>query len=83
MVPMPLAAIRFHGNCKTLSDGVHPWSEERQRIIAEYARPKAQHPAALRMLRLIYRSKRYLKLIARGRLDFANLRLARELRRIA
>ena len=83
MIPRPLAAIRFHGDCKTLSDGVHPWGDERRRIIAEYARPKAQHPGALRALGLLFRAKRYLKLMARGRIDFANLRLARRLRQIA
>jgi len=83
MIPEPLAAIRFHAACKTLSDGVHPWADERRRIIAEYARPKARHPSALRLLRLLYRAKRYARLIARGRLDFANLRLARRLREIA
>jgi glycosyltransferase involved in cell wall biosynthesis len=83
MIGEPLAAIRFHGNCKTLSDGVHPWADERRRIIAEYARPKAQHPSALKLLRGLYRAKRYLKLIQRGRLDFMNLRLARRLREIA
>lgn len=83
MIPEELAAIRFHSNCKTLSDGVHPWADERRRIIAEYARPKAQHPSALKMLSLIYRAKRYARLLARGRLDFANLRLARSLREIA
>lgn len=83
MIGEPLAAIRFHGDCKTLSDGVHPWGDERKRIIAEYARKKAQRPMAMRVLRLLYRAKRYAKLIARGRLDFANLRLARRLRQIA
>lgn len=82
MVPEPLACIRFHSECKTLSDGVHPWGEERRRIISEYARPKAHHPSALRMLRWLYRAKRYLKLMARGRVDFANLRLARRLRQM-
>jgi glycosyltransferase involved in cell wall biosynthesis len=83
MLPQALAAIRFHGGCKTLSDGVHPWAKERRQIIAEYARPKAQHPSALKLLQLLYRSKRYLKLLARGRVDFMNLRLARRLRQIA
>lgn len=83
MIPEELAAIRFHAGCKTLSDGVHPWADERRRIIAEYARPKARHPSALRLLRLLYRTKRYARLIARGRLDFLNLRLARTLRQIA
>lgn len=83
MIPEALAAIRFHGECKTLSDGVRPWGEERRRIIAEYARPKAQAPGALRMLGLLYRMKRYARLVQRGRLDFANLRLARRLRQIA
>jgi glycosyltransferase involved in cell wall biosynthesis len=83
MIPQTLAAIRFHGDCKTLSDGVHPWQDERRRLIAEYARPKAQHPSALKILRWIYRSKRYAHLIARGRLDFANVRLSRRLREIA
>ena len=83
MIPEALAAIRFHGNCKTLSNGVHPWSEERRRIIAEYTRPKTRQAGALRALRLFYRAKRYLKLIARGRVDFANVRLARRLRQIA
>jgi glycosyltransferase involved in cell wall biosynthesis len=78
----PLACIRFHGDCKTLSNGVYPWGDERRRIIAEYARPKAQHPSALRTLRWLYRAKRYLKLMARGRVDFANIRLARHLRRM-
>jgi glycosyltransferase involved in cell wall biosynthesis len=83
MIPEPLAAIRFHGACKTLSDGVHPWQDERRRIVREYARPKAQHPSALRFLRVLYRAKRYAHLLARGRLDFANLRLARRLKQIA
>lgn len=84
MIPEALAAIRFHSDCKTLSDGVHPWADERRRVIAEYARPKAhEHPSAMRLLSLLYRAKRYAKLIARGRLDFANLRLARRLREIA
>lgn len=83
MIPEPLAAIRFHGACKTLSDGVSPWGEERRRIIAEYARPKVQTAGALRLLGVLYRMKRYARLIQRGRLDFANLRLARRLRQIA
>lgn len=83
MLPEPLAAIRFHGDCKTLSDGVHPWAEERSRLISEYAGPLAQRSAALRGLRMLYRMKRYMKLLQRGRLDFANLRLARRLRQIA
>lgn len=83
MIAKPLAAIRFHGDCKTLSDGVSPWSEERSRIIAEYARPKVQQFGALRILRVLYRMKRYARLLQRGRLDFANLRLARRLRQIA
>lgn len=83
MIPEALAAIRFHSGCKTLSDGVRPWDEERRRVIAEYARPKAQHPSAMRLLKWMYRTKRYARLIARGRLDFANLRMARRLREIA
>ena len=79
----PLAAFRFHGDCKTLNDGVHLWGEERRRIIAEHSRPKALPPGALRALGLLFRAKRYLKLMARGRIDFANLRLARRLRQIA
>lgn len=82
MIPEALAAIRFHGDCKTLSSGVHPWGDERRRIIAEYARPKARQAGALQTLRLFYRAKRYLKLIARGRVDFANVRLARRLRQM-
>lgn len=83
MIPQALASIRFHGACKTLSDGVHPWQDERKLIIAEYARPKARHPSAMKLLGWIYRAKRYARLIGRGRLDFANIRLARRLREIA
>ncbi len=81
--PEALSAIRFHGDCKTLSDGVYPWAVERQRIIVEYCRPKAHHPSALKLLRAVYRAKRYMHLLARGRLDVANLKLARRLREIA
>jgi glycosyltransferase involved in cell wall biosynthesis len=82
MIAEPLAAIRFHGDCKTLSDGVHPWRSERQKILAEYARPKVQSPSALKILRVIYRAKRYARLVMRGRVDFANIRLSRRLRQI-
>jgi glycosyltransferase involved in cell wall biosynthesis len=83
MIPAYLSAIRFHGDCKTLSDGVHPWQDERKRIVAEYARKKANHPVPLKLLRLIFRAKRYAKLIARGRIDFMNMKLARRLKALA
>lgn len=79
-----LSAIRFHGQCKTLSDGVHPWVEEKKQIRLEYARVKTRRASALKLLSLIYRLKRYfILLFFRGRLDFMNLTLARKLRQIA
>ncbi|MDH5573807.1 MAG: glycosyltransferase [Gammaproteobacteria bacterium] len=77
-----LSAIRFHDNCKTLSDGVHPWEKEKAIIKKSYIRKKANHPSALKFLSLIYRLKRYLLLFLRGRLDVANLKLAYKLRKI-
>ena len=45
MIPEELAAIRFHSGCKTLSDGVHPWADERRRT--PRARPVARGPRGL------------------------------------
>lgn len=82
MIPEALAASRSHGNCKTLSDGVHFWGEERRRVLAEYGRTKVQRRGALRLLGLIYRMKRYMYLLQRVGVDFANVRLARRLRQM-
>ncbi|MDH5644414.1 MAG: glycosyltransferase [Candidatus Heimdallarchaeota archaeon] len=82
MVPRYLSAIRYHKDCKTLEDGVYPWDEERNRIKKKYARKKVYNPSSMRLLAFIFRMKRYLKLILRGRIDFMNLRLALKLRRI-
>jgi glycosyltransferase involved in cell wall biosynthesis len=83
LLPEYLACIRYHGECKTLSDGVYPWAQERKEILGEYVRVKARSDSALRILRYIYRAKRYLRLLARGRLDFMNLRLSTYLKRLA
>ena len=82
LYPDYLSAIRFHDDCKTLSDGVHPWEDEKIKIKQSYIRKKANHPSALKILSLIYRFKRYLLLLLRGRLDVANLKLAYKLRKI-
>ncbi|MFK5891821.1 MAG: glycosyltransferase family 2 protein [Pseudomonadota bacterium] len=82
LYPDYLSAIRFHDDCKTLSDGVHPWVEEKIKIKQSYIRKKVNHPSALKILSLIYRLKRYMLLLMRGRLDVANLKLAYKLRRI-
>ena len=82
LYPDYLAAIRFHDDCKTLSDGIHPWADEKTRIKQSYIRKKANHPSALKFLALLYRLKRYFLLLLRGRLDVANLKLAYRLRKI-
>ncbi|VAW52096.1 Glycosyl transferase, family 2 [hydrothermal vent metagenome] len=82
LYPDYLSAIRFHDDCKTLSDGVHPWEKEKVKIKQAYIRKKANHPSALKILSLIYRFKRYFLLLLRGRLDVANLKLAYKLRKI-
>lgn len=82
LYPDYLSAIRFHDECKTLSDGVHPWNEEKIKIKQSYIRKKTNHPSALKILSLIYRIKRYFLLLLRGRLDVANLKLAYKLRKI-
>jgi glycosyltransferase involved in cell wall biosynthesis len=76
-----LSAIRYHGDCKTLT-GAEPWAEERQALKRKYARMRVQHPAAMKLLAAIYRLKRYLLLIGRGRLDFMNLKIKYRQRRI-
>jgi len=81
LVKSYLSAIRFHGECKTLS-GSTQWAEERIRIIRHYARSRIRHRVAMKFLSVIYRAKRYALLIGRGRLDFMNLKLARKLRHI-
>jgi GT2 family glycosyltransferase len=79
-----LSAIRFHGQCKSLSDGVYPWHQERRRVRVRYARAKLRdHPTALALVGLIYRLKRYALLLGRGQIDFMNLGLALKLRRMA
>ena len=83
LIPDYLSAIRFHDDCKTLSDGVHPWVDERIKIKKLYIRKKVNNPAALKILSGIYRLKRYFQLFLRGRLDVANLKLARKLREIS
>lgn len=82
LYPDYLSAIRFHDDCKTLSDGVHPWHDEKIKIKQSYIRKKTNHPSALKILALIYRLKRYALLLLRGRLDVANLKLAYKLRKI-
>lgn len=70
-----LSAIRYHGECKTLT-GKAPWAEERRQLKRIYAREKTLHPTAMKILAIIYRLKRYALLISRGRIDFMNLRLS-------
>lgn len=77
-----LAAIRYHEACKTLANGIYPWVDERRAIRLRYARQKVRTPSALRLLSVIFRLKRYGRLLLRGRLDFMNLALAYKLRRI-
>lgn len=84
MLPHYLAAIRYHGQCKTLSDGVYPWIEERRLLKHRYTRAKLRgHPSALRLLGMLYRLKRYGLKLGRGQLDFMQLGLAWKLRRIS
>ncbi|MDH5644367.1 MAG: glycosyltransferase [Candidatus Heimdallarchaeota archaeon] len=83
MMPEYLSAIRYHGDCKTLSDGVYPWVEERKQIKLKYARVKARSLSSLRILSLIFRLKRYYLLLLRGRLDCMNIFLAYKLRKIS
>lgn len=84
LLPQYLAAIRYHDQCKTLSDGVYPWVEERRLLKSKYARAKLRaHPSALRLLGLLYRLKRYGFKLARGQLDFMQVGLAWKLRRIS
>jgi len=70
-----LSAIRYHSDCKTLT-GQEPWAEERRNLKKIYARKKAQHPSAMKILSIIYRIKRYALLISRGKLDFMYLCLS-------
>lgn len=70
-----LSAIRYHGNCKTLT-GSEPWAEERRALKKLYSRHHTQHASAQKILKVIYRIKRYFHLILRGRLDFTNRKLA-------
>lgn len=70
-----LSAIRYHGDCKTLT-GKTPWAEERRNLKLIYAREKTLHPSALKILGIIYCIKRYALLISRGKIDFLNLRLS-------
>lgn len=83
LLPEYLASIRYHGLCKTLSDGVYPWAKERKEILRSYVRVKARSDSALSMLKYVYRLKRYVRLLGRGRLDFTNRRLAIYLKRLA
>lgn len=76
-----LSAIRYHGECKTLT-GAEPWAEERHALKRKYARMRVQSPAAMKLLAIIYRLKRYLLLIGRGRLDFMNIKVRYKQRRI-
>ena len=77
-----LSAIRYHGECKTLT-GQAPWAEERNALRECYARKRVQHRHAMRFLSMVYRMKRYILLIGRGRLDFLNYRLKLRQRMIA
>jgi glycosyltransferase involved in cell wall biosynthesis len=82
LVRQYLSAIRYHGECKTLTGG-EPWAAERRELKLHYARPRTRHPLAMKVLGGIYRTKRYLLLMARGRLDFMNLLLHRKQKAIA
>lgn len=75
LVKRYLSAIRYHGNCKTLT-GSEPWAEERTMLKDLYARHHTKYRGAKKILKIIYRSKRYISLILRGRLDFTNRKLA-------
>lgn len=70
-----LSAIRYHGNCKTLT-GAEPWAEERRSLKILYSRHHTRYPSAQTLLKIIYRAKRYILLLLRGRLDFTNRKLA-------
>ncbi len=70
-----LSAIRYHGNCKTLT-GSEPWADERRALKELYSRHHTKYTSAKTVLKIIYRTKRYLLLILRGRLDFTNRKLA-------
>ena len=76
-----LSAIRYHDECKTVS-GMTPWAEERKHIKLHYL----DTPCSMRKLRLLamlYRLKRYMLMIGRGRLDFAGLVLALRRRQLS
>ena len=83
MIAAYLSAIRYHGQCKTLQNGVYPWAAERAKIKLAYVRPKARAPSAMKLLAIVFRLKRYLRLLLRGRIDFTNALLAYKLRRIS
>lgn len=82
LMKTPLSAIRYHGDCKTLT-GKAPWADERKAIREYYARMRVRHPNAMRVLSVVYRIKRYFLLIKRGRVDFLNYRLKAKQRTIA
>lgn len=83
MIPAYLSAIRYHNQCKTLQNGVYPWKDERTKIKLTYARSKTRAISALKLLGIIYRLKRYFRLILRGRIDFMNMLLAYKLKNIS
>lgn len=76
-----LSAIRYHDECKTVN-GMEPWAEER-RIIKLHYYEKPRTDSELRRLSILYRLKRYLLMIGRGRLDFAGLVLSYRRRQLS
>lgn len=82
LVKRYLSAIRYHGECKTLT-GATPWAKERRSLKAHYVRPSLRGSASMKFLSVVFRIKRYMFLITRGRLDFMNLKLAYKINKIS
>lgn len=82
MVNEYIAAIRHHDRHEILQYDSFPWLDEYRKIRMMYARPKVRRPSAMRLLRLIFRIKRYYRLMRRGRIDFINLHLAYRMKKL-